>query len=184
MNERILYKFRTIDKNLFDILVKRTLNFAHPSCLNDPFDCKVDIKKAAENAISRLSGEKKEKLENFVKKNSAFLDKIQEGTGNVGICSFSSVLEESLLWSHYANEHKGLCLTYLIPGEFIDDPLNRIIGVCPVDYGKNPLTEWFMENTPENAESDFNNFANEIASKVLLIKGKGWAYEKEVRIIR
>ena len=183
MEKITLFKFRSINKYLIDTLVKGTVYCARPIRLNDPFDCQVDIKKAAENAISRLSGKKKQ---NFVKLSKAkgIFNKIQKDIKSVGICSFSLVLEEPLLWSHYANEHKGLCLTYEIPGQFFFDPSNNIIGVSPVDYNVNPLTEWFIKNAPEKAGTDLNEFAIELLKKVLAIKGEGWGYEKEVRIIR
>ncbi len=183
MEKFTLFKFRSINKYLIDTLVKGTVYCAQPIHLNDPFDCQVDIKKAVANAISRLSGKKKQNLVKLSKAKGLF-DKIQEDIKRVGICSFSLALKEPLLWSHYANEHKGLCLTYEIPGQFFFDPSNNIIGVSPVDYDVNPLTEWFIEIEPEKAGTDLNEFAIELLEKILTIKGKDWRYEQEIRIIR
>jgi len=183
MEEITLFKFRGINKYLIDALVKGTVYCAQPIRLNDPFDCQVDIKKAAGNAISRLSGKKKQNLVKLLK-TKGFFDRIQKDIKGVGICSFSLVLEEPLLWSHYANEHKGLCLTYEIPGEFFFDPSNNIIGVSPVEYNANPLTKWFINNAPQKAVRDLDEFAIELLKKVLAIKGKVWGYEIEIRIIR
>ncbi|MCK4347948.1 MAG: DUF2971 domain-containing protein, partial [Thermoplasmatales archaeon] len=183
MQEIKLFKFRTINKYLIDALVKGTIYFAHPTLLNDPFDCKVDIKKAVEHAISCLSGKKKHNLSKLSNVKD-FLDRIQQRIGNVGICSFSLVLESPLLWSHYANGHRGLCLTYNIPGEFFFAPENRFVGVFHVDYDDNLLTEWFVENTPEKAVTDLKEFTIGVVNKVLAIKGKDWGYEEEIRIIR
>jgi len=183
MCEYILFKFRVINKYLIDCLENGTIYFAHPSRLNDPFDCRVDIKKAADHAISNLSGEKKQNLSNLLKLRG-LLDRIQKDTGNVGICSFSLILEDTLLWSHYADEHRGLCLMYEIPDEFINDPKNKIIGVSAVEYGHNPLTDWFIRNAPEKNNIDLLEFAVELIKKVFSIKSRAWEYEKEVRIIR
>lgn len=183
MEKITLFKFRSINKYIIDTLVKGTIYCARPIRLNDPFDCQVDIKKAAEHAISLLSGKKKQNLVKLSKPNGLF-DNIQKSIKNVGICSFSLVLEEPLLWSHYANEHKGLCLTYEIPFQSFFEPSKKIEGaIIPVDYGENPLTEWFIENAPEKARIDTKKLSNELVEKVLSIKGKGWGYEKEARII-
>lgn len=181
MTDYVFFKFREINKHLVDSLVKSTIYCASPKYLNDPFDCRVDIKKAAVQAISQLSGRKKEILTKLSGMDR-YLDQIQKDTSNVALCSFSLVLEEPLLWAHYANQHKGLCLTYEFTEQFLDNP-ESILGVAPVEYEENSMTKWFVENTPEQ-ENDFKEFTLEIVKKVLTIKSPDWVYEKEVRIIR
>jgi len=183
MSAHVFFKFRDINKYLFDSIVNGYLYFAHPDRLNDPFDCRVDIRRSVENAIKQLSGERKEKLSKLAGINGYF-DQLQKDTGNAGICSFSLELENSLLWSHYASEHRGICLTYDFPEAFLIDEANEITGVAPVEYGDSPLTDWFVENAPEKDGSDFKEFTLEVAKKVLTIKSTCWDYEKEVRIIR
>ena len=65
MSEYVFFKFREINKYLIDALVKGTIYFASPRQLNDPFDCRVDIKKSAKQAIEQLTGKKKEILTRF-----------------------------------------------------------------------------------------------------------------------
>jgi len=75
-------------------------------------------------------------------------------------------------------------LTYEIPFQSFFEPSKTIEGaIIPVDYGENPLTEWLIEKAPEKAKIDTKKFSNEFVEKVLSIKGKGWGYEKEARII-
>ena len=183
MSNYVYFKFQNINKYLIDSLVKGYLYFAHTNRLNDPFDCRVDIKKSAKNAMLKLSGERKANMEKLIGVDKYF-DQLQKDTGNVGICSFSLELENSLLWSHYANEHKGLCLTFDFPEAFFEDKSNKIIGVADVKYGDNLLTDWFLENTPEDNDSDFKEFTIELVKKILTIKNTCWQDEKEVRIIR
>lgn len=179
----MFFKFRDVNEYLIDSLVKGYLYFAHPDRLNDPFDCRVDIKRSAKNAMLKLSGNKKDNLAKLAGLDGYF-DQIQKDTGKAGICSFSLELENSLLWSHYANEHRGLCLTYEFPESFLIDESNEITGVAPVEYGDSPLTDWFIEHAPEDRNSYFKEFTLEVVKKVLTIKSKCWEYEKEVRIIR
>jgi hypothetical protein len=98
---------------------------------------------------------------------------------------FSLTLEEPLLWSHYGDEHRGICLMYEFPEDFCLDRSNQIIGVSDITYGENPLTEWFIDNIPDQIEDDFyEHFTTELLKKVLIIKAVGWSYEQECRIIR
>jgi len=181
MSDYIFFKFRDINNHLVDSLKNSVLYFALPAQLNDPFDCQVDIRKSARNAISKLSGQQKENLSKWVGSDGGLI--IQEKVSNAGICSFSLELDNSPLWSHYADNHRGLCLTYEFPASFINDRSNEIIGIDLVEYEDSPLTDWFVENPPKDVPTDFH-FAKEIIKKVFTIKSPCWEYEKEARIIR
>ena len=97
--------------------------------------------------------------------------------------SHKPALESSLMWSHYADNHRGVCLVYAIPtgpNEFYKQ--NQIIGIQNVVYGFNQLTEWFKE-LPFN--EDIHNCAFEDMVKMFVkIKKTDWKYEDEVRMIR
>ena len=177
----MLFKFREINKYLVDSLVKGSIYCASPENLNDPFDCRVDIKKSADQAALQLSGRRKEILSKLAKMDR-YIDQIQKDTSNVALCSFSLVYDDALLWSHYACRHTGLFLAYEFSEEFLNNP-DEILGAAPVEYEDNSLTNWFVENTPTE-EKDFKEFTLDIVKKVLTIKSPSWSYEKEFRIIR
>jgi hypothetical protein len=181
MSDYVFFKFRAINKYPIDGLVKSTIYFASPKDLNDPFDCRVDIKKAAERACTQLSGEKKRILTRLAGM-ERYLDQIQKDTADVALCSFSLVLEEPLLWAHYANQHKGLCLTYTFPESFLNNP-DSILAVKKVEYEDDAMTNWFVQNTPTQ-ETDFHEFTLGIVKKILSVKSPVWGYEKEARVIR
>jgi hypothetical protein len=178
-----LMKFRPVNKYLLDSLVKSQLFFASPARLNDPFDCRVDLKKALQNAIDQSSSKEKENLSKLIKM-EGFFNKLGKDVGNCGICSFSLELLNSLLWSHYADGHKGICLTYRFDESYIIDPSNEIIGIADVKYETNPLTEWFKIKANELPNLKFDNFFEEIIKTILTIKDDCWGHEKEIRIIR
>ena len=71
------------------------------------------------------------------------------------------------MWSHYANDHKGICLEFAN-----DNPL--IKHARPVHY-KNDYPEW----TPQNFV--LNTDANVL--ELVLTKAMDWSYEREWRII-
>jgi hypothetical protein len=175
----VLFKFRRIDKNLLGALIKRELYFASPEKLNDPFDCKVNINKAFNNAIAQSVGTNKENLLG-INKIATLFDKIERDILRIGVCSFSLELENSILWSHYADGHRGICLTYQFPESFIDYNSNKILGIDKVEYGSNPLTDWFKNL--DNVSG--NDLGPELIKKILTIKDECWSHEKEIRIIR
>ena len=181
MTDYVLYKFKKIDKNLLKSLVHGEIYFARPERLNDPFDCRVDVFNALENAISRSQSDVRARLKKF-RAMKDFFDKVQADLRNVGVCSFSLELTNTLMWSHYADEHRGICLTYSFPESFFYENADQILGIAQVDYGANPLSEWFIEETPNH--DSFEQFGISFIKKVLTVKAPPWECEKEVRIVR
>lgn len=181
MTDYVLFKYRKIDKNLLKSLVHSEIFFAGPDRLNDPFDCRVDILKALENAISRAPHQSRVKLEKL-RSMSGFFETVQADFAKVGVCSFALDLKCSLMWSPYADDHCGICLTYSFPESFFYENAGQIIGTDKVDYGINPLSDWFVEVAP--SLNSFEEFGISLIKKVLTVKAKPWEYEKEVRIIR
>lgn len=185
MSEVILCKFRKIDRNLLDSLIRDYIYFSHPIQLNDPFDCKIKITKSLNCAIKLSKGKSKDKLSQL---NSAqtFFDNLNEKLSNSGIfsCSYNknnASLREPLLWAHYADRHKGICLVYNIPEEYI---LSNSMGGAPVDYHNNPLTNYFLKWGKTSNRIDADKFIVKLIRKYLTIKGKSWKYENEYRLIR
>ncbi len=64
-----LFKFRSINKNFIDSLVMGTIYFSTPKRLNDPFDCKIDIKKSIIQASGKIDRNAKEELLELIKNN-------------------------------------------------------------------------------------------------------------------
>ena len=146
MNDYIIFKFKRIDKNLLKSLVNGEFFFARPDRLNDPFDCRVDILSSLLNAISRANGITRNELQQLQQIiNSLNMEKLKLDLGNMGVCSFSLELENTLMWSHDADNHRGVCLTYEFPKSFFDETANEILGIVDVDYGLNPLSDWFLQ---------------------------------------
>jgi hypothetical protein len=187
MEANHILKFKKIDKRLIDSLVHSQLYFPRPEDLNDPFDCQVDIEKSLRKAISQSSGFERETLESFLNNDELRKEfkKAQQDIKNYGVFSgsHSPALSSSLMWSHYADSHRGLCLIYAIPIEpRIFYELNQIFGIQNVIYGSNQLTDWFKE-LPAN-ENIHDEVFTKMIQKILTIKDNCWKYGDEVRMIR
>lgn len=182
-----ILKFRQINEYLIDSLEHSYIYFSSIEDLNDPFDCNVTIEKSIRRAILQSSGSAREMLENIYNNNQLIklFDQAQQDISGYGIFSgsHSPALESSLMWSHYADKHKGICLIYAIPkrpNEFYEK--NQIKGIQNVIYGTNQLTEWFKK-LPYNKE--IHNCAfDEMVKTYVKIKNICWKHEDEVRMIR
>lgn len=86
--------------------------------------------------------------------------------------------KNKLMWSHYADSHKGFCIEYDYSDLVVDD---HTVLPLPVIYSdERPLISWkaALNNTPENVEEAVVQF-----TKGLLTKDNIWSYENEWRIL-
>lgn len=180
MNEDpiVLYKFRPINKWLIESLVNRCLYFAKPDTLNDPFDCRIDLRGALRRAVSSAAGDRRNLLLAFLG-TQKFFENWQSTFDNLGVCCFSRDNRDPLLWSHYANAHRGLCLkcefraSYLLSEEF------HLTTMGNVEYLAEPASEWL-----KNCPMDMTKFIERLVHAFAKTKSPAWAYEMEARIFR
>ena len=95
---------------------------------------------------------------------NAELQKIVAGKDSYGISCFSLTSTEILMWTHYANNHQGVCIE-------VDIDLNQNANISfePIKY--NEHIPWLKKETGENLES----------KTILCSKIKKWDYEQEIR---
>ena len=168
------FKFRAVNKHLVEALVNPSWYFSGPSQLNDPFDCQLNLERYLEKAASSVTGQAQLTLKAFI--DNAGVQKWKRKLSSVGVCAFSLDAMETLLWSHYADQHKGVCLLYRIPESFLLNRSNKIIGVDKVTYGD----ERIMKYLADGATMEVNEFIK----MYLTTKSPSWQYEVEARIIR
>lgn len=90
-----------------------------------------------------------------------------------GIFSISSKYNCPLLWSHYGDEHKGICIGYSIP-------LDTRSSLFKVEYSNNKSIK--ASDLLKMINRDYD--AQERVEKTILrTKSKHWSYEKEWRLI-
>ncbi len=90
-----------------------------------------------------------------------------------GMLCFSASWSDPVIWAHYSDKHRGLCLGFKIP-EIKADP--EIDESRRVTYVQKPLKfPANFENLPEAKRL-------EIVRKILFTKFVKWDYEKEIRI--
>lgn len=182
-DDLFVYKFRAVNKRLVDSLVNPHLYFAKPSDLNDPFDCRLNLKAAFQKAMSVADSERTLFLKKHLD-NQLFFDTWESTLTNVGVCSFSmhtdDALFETLLWAHYADEHRGVCLKYQFPKSFLLSAQFQLTAGGKIDYRADPLINLILNSPTDNEEQ----FVKDLALTYLKTKSPAWDYEKEVRLIR
>lgn len=89
---------------------------------------------------------------------------------SLGVLSLSMVPDSILLWSHYADEHKGICIEF---ERNIDEDSGILEKSRPVIYSD-------MYPTPSVDQLVLDPRA--LTNKVVYTKSHHWAYEKEWRL--
>lgn len=137
-------------ENLKNNQIRMTL----PESFNDPYDSFFNIAIKANNEIEKR-----------------LLDEMlyKPAKRSMRICCFSESIESMLMWTHYANEHKGFALEY---GP--NDKSSVALQLWPVFYREKLF--------------DISDFLTRIRSNLIpllpaLHKAIDWKYEKEWRLI-
>lgn len=90
-----------------------------------------------------------------------------------GIVSLAERCDCPLMWSHYGEQHRGLCIGYSVPREVAGE-LHRVRYGGARRVGASDVAA--MLDSDEAARG-------EVDEAVLLRKASGWSYEKEWRLI-
>ena len=182
-----LYKYYSFDPKKIDrletLLVDRKLYHSLPEAFNDPFECKPHF-------VLPSSPEKKKKIAMHLQavaiKNGFSLDdatayvssallqpeKLEETIlsaakrvyGEIRVCCLTTHNKNLLLWSHYANSHRGFCIEY----DALSFPISYAYKVkYDVSY---PIIEYPRP-------------MNELGFIPALVKSPDWKYENEYRTI-
>ena len=90
-----------------------------------------------------------------------------------GIVSLATKATCPLMWSHYSDHHRGICIVYSVRNE-------AICNLHKVKYGSSRL----VQASDVSAMLDGDNVARvKVDEAVLLQKAVGWQYEEEWRLI-
>ncbi len=158
---KTLYKYRSISPSLREsyvkpILAQSKIYLSTPNQFNDPFECQAEILVDSDDPL--VAGMNQ----------VGIIDAVRANLRNMMlIYSMSAVNNHELMWSHYADSHRGICLGFAAEGT--DD----IFAFAePVSYQEGlPVFDLRSDQDPIEG-----------AKTVALVKGTRWAYEQEWRI--
>lgn len=115
--------------------------------LNDPFELN-----AADLGDTHMRRSLKSFRDDWAKKN--------------GLCCFSETWRSPLMWSHYADRHKGVALEFDLENEY----------ALPVIYSPNKIPISLDEIKKRGGVTE------EFSNRLMMTKYSGWKYEREIRI--
>lgn len=183
----MLYKFRSVNKNTISTLINSEIYFASPSSLNDPYDCRIGIIESLEAAYdsSAVVRHLVDNGGNMLK----VLENMDSDIQGVGILSLTEAVSDTQMWTHYGDEHRGICLGFEFPEEWIFDYEGGMIGGSPVVYdGGNPflpiIHNCYKENYENGKPPPWGKVWPQMMINGLVTKSHDWAPEKEYRVIR
>lgn len=101
----------------------------------------------------------------------------------IGVSCFSTSSDNILMWSHYANKHRGICIEYDF--SLLEQLENINAFLLPVMYSNErpllPFEKLELENGQAKQESVIRIMPDLI--RAILTKSKFWDYENEWRFI-
>lgn len=164
----IVYSFRRFNEYSLSDLINNEITVCHPSVMNDPFDSIANLW-STENNLKNICKEKQH-ISSYSKSFEYF--RIRSFVANKDTYDEDdNILQKILMWSFYANEHKGFCIKYRLSKHFIKQEKNSEycnLRIVPVKYEKN----FSIENVKSLTTS--NSYA---------LKNDVWRYEDEVRLL-
>lgn len=172
-NQNIFLSFRNYNQFTLSDLINGELTLCSPKVMNDPYD-----------TLFLKWGEFQNKNKGKIKKHIKYLCNAFD---YYRIRSFSlpkdndgnEMIENILMWSHYAGNHEGFCVKYkLSENTFNVTEKNRVIRLKKVIYSDKEDEENALQIPVINLEKDSINTDLGLCRKHPL-----WKYENEVRLI-
>jgi hypothetical protein len=114
---------------------------------------------------------------------TAAVDAIAEWRKSAKVCCFSEAPDLLLMWSHYADHHRGFCIEYDLTS--LGDPNHFFLrNLYPVLYSADfydlsPFVEGLAGGPATRA-----NFQQMLPLLAMLTKFEGWGYEREWRLFQ
>ncbi len=161
-----LYSFRRFNEYSLADLINSEITVSPSKNMNDPFDSIINLWGSEEQL--KESCKKEKHIKNISKSFDYFRMR--------SFCNGDKekALEELLMWSHYADEHRGYCIKYKLSKHFIKQKENdsfEHMFLKPIIYRKDKDKVDISEMTTINTDLAFAT------------KHESWEYENEVRLI-
>lgn len=169
----IVYKYT----NRLEILVNSSLRFTQPDQLNDPLESHPNFKELIEDIKKRktagLDSTTAAKISDAIEKNAPHDIASMISELNIGFLSLTNIPDNELMWSHYADSHKGFVLGFDGDHQFFkrDNP-RKITGLRLVKYSSTRIIP-----------PDAGFVPSDLAEVLFFTKSTDWSYEGEVRVM-
>jgi len=177
---QFVYKYYKLNNYTEKVLSESKIWFGSPLNFNDPFDCQLtpnttNTEKEIEGYLKANTSFNRVKRREAIKGirngniswREAITNSLNKITSNSGITSFCGSNTNILMWSHYSDSHKGICLKF--------------------DLSKSPETFLYpikIIYTKEYPTFNFLNKKDDIIEFLFQTKSDLWEYESELRVVK
>lgn len=182
-----LYKFQEINLQSLNNLKEQIIFFSSPLNFNDPYDCALfpKIEEPTDEEVERVREEFRNDTPTHITCNESVEEikyKLIEASKrsinqyrekflkNRGVTCFSEENDDLLMWSHYGNKYKGMCLEFNTRKWNIDK-INKVK---------------YQKSIPNISVIEFlfeNKLKAPLIEKLFVTKSLSWEYEKEWRAL-
>ena len=180
-----LYKYYGDSTRNLDSIKAGKMWYSAPSNFNDVFDCEISVDEAAIiNCAMQMAPDKKKIRvgspmwkqigQTMRQEIKSFCATYESMRSSMGISCLSESDDSLLMWAHYANNHRGMCVEYDLME--INEKLK--FTPVPIVYSKDRVC--FDVLNPDTVGND----AVALLVQSLTSKSAEWSYEHEWRIIR
>lgn len=168
------YKYSTFNEFWKFLLIDEKAYMQSPYLFNDPFDCamRLDEKKYVQHVQKQFTQTTGKKVDTKTVKR--ILDEMPENIRDIyreGLRVFclTEIRDSILMWSHYADSHKGFCVEYSVR-KLHPKYVENIMKVL--------YTEDYFDGTNLVINKNPNNMY-----PLTLYKSPAWSYEAEWRLV-
>ncbi len=189
-----LYKIKPLDQRNIENIANDEIWVPQASSLNDPYDCSIlphltcdieveelqvlldDLANEAE-IFNQVINEEYFRANSKQEKNWIAYQNVCERIKSIGILSFIDTPYNIVTWSHYGNEHKGICIEF----SPISDNNLELFKIYFSGYRLKSVS--YTNNIPRIDWHEFLRSPRILLEIILRTKYRDWAYENESRII-
>gem|GEM_PF-2062571 len=177
----IFYKFTPVGPWLLELFQGNSLLFSSRTSFNDPFDCRPAFRLRSEKEAigffqsklqilnispARRLLKAKEGVRLVSADANVIADHLRRLLDNIGVLCLTAKWNHPLMWSHYANSHKGIAVGF-------HNNIDVFRLAHPVTYTEKPPVVLIpVDETPQLYFDVFQN------------KAECWRYEDEWRVVK
>lgn len=180
-----LYKYFGNNPRNLETIKANKLWYSAPCNFNDIFDCDISVDETAifncvlrmtpANMIIRTGSPAWREIQSKMRKETKSLRSTFETMkSKMGVACLSESDDSLLMWAHYANNHRGMCVEYNLM------EINKQLNFTPVPIIYSNDRVVFNVLNPDTAGDD----ASALFIQSITSKSEDWSYEREWRIIR
>ncbi len=179
------YKYVEFSQNSLKIITDGTIKFTCPLDFNDPFDCRpyllVDDDVVTSKPFKIAQKYKKLSPAEKIKQKPQMLKNLKNAIDSgehtkiflqdLGVLSLSRTANNILMWSHYADNHRGFVVEFKYDMDILSSKAHRLESLFPIPV------EYETSRPIHKMSERFD------PTKHFLTKSIDWKYEQEERVI-